>query len=557
MRTPAAALTWELWRRNRLRVMTIVGLVLGFALVYPKLCALAGFDLASPDALDEIGKRFATLRYAGPTPLLIIQALYAMFLACGPSVVMIGTLLYVAWMFTFTEFDPKTKDPMTFRSRLYTLPVSTPFLFWWLFVGGLAAVVVLYASWIHCVRLPHVDIFAVYQNCFGWMTLLVLAQAIVWSLAAWPIVRMLLLSTVFFGFLGSPAQREIFESPLVLPSLFLLGLLVARAGLQKMRHGQWQGWTWRWPFPVMSARAGLLGPKRFASPAQAQLWFEWRRSARRLCFITAALALVPVAIHLLVRLVGNLGPLEDNTIEGFAAYLAGLPLFIYYAYAVSPVRSDEPFLMVRPLTNGEMAMARLKAAAIGTVLSWLAVLAALGALPLLGNFHAVEQSVSVHPACRAALVLALMFLTWRLAAIHLCFEFIGNRWASALPTLMVLAVVLGANALSILEQEHFRYSYILFQLIILLFLPILLAVKFLLAFLAFRVSLKRRLLAPSSLVGYLVVWSLLVAAALTTMVILSPHYVEFILANSMLIVLLAPLARIGFCPIALSHTRHT
>jgi hypothetical protein len=31
------------------------------------------------------------------------------------------------------------------------------------------------------------DIFAAYQDCFGWMTLLALTQGIVWALAAWPL----------------------------------------------------------------------------------------------------------------------------------------------------------------------------------------------------------------------------------------------------------------------------------------------------------------------------------------------------------------------------------
>ena len=55
------------------------------------------------------------------------------------------------------------------------------------------------------------------------MTLLVVAQAIVWALAAWPNTRTLVLSAALFGFLGAPARRDIFESPFVLPPLFLAG----------------------------------------------------------------------------------------------------------------------------------------------------------------------------------------------------------------------------------------------------------------------------------------------------------------------------------------------
>ena len=57
MHTPAAALAWELWRRHRLRLIVIVGFLLFFALLYPTLCTLAGFNPGSPDALDEIGQK--------------------------------------------------------------------------------------------------------------------------------------------------------------------------------------------------------------------------------------------------------------------------------------------------------------------------------------------------------------------------------------------------------------------------------------------------------------------------------------------------------------------
>ena len=84
----------------------------------------------------------------------------------------------------------------------------------------------------------------------------------------------------------------------------------------------------------------------------------------------------------------------------------------------------------------------------------------------------------------------------------------------------------------------------------------LVAVKILLATLAFRVSLQRGLLAQSSVLGYLVIWTLLVAALRTSTVIQNYHYKEEILVASLVIVLLVPLARIGFCPIALARSRH-
>jgi hypothetical protein len=115
----------------------------------------------------------------------------------------------------------KRKTPWHFPTRLFTLPVSTPFLFWWLVLAGQAAVV-LYGVGLFRAAAALGDI-RVYQNCFGWMTLLALAQGIVWALAAWPLTRMLFLSAVFLASLFL-RRRDIFESPLSCRrSLFWVG----------------------------------------------------------------------------------------------------------------------------------------------------------------------------------------------------------------------------------------------------------------------------------------------------------------------------------------------
>jgi hypothetical protein len=503
--------------------------------------------------LDDLTSKLLSPGDTGLTPLRVVRIVYFLFLAGGPTAGMFLTLLYVAWMSTFTDFNPKTKEPMTFPARLFTLPVSTPFLFWWMWLSGMAAISMLYVSWVYLVPQPQLHIFEVYQNCFGWMTLLALAQGIVWALAAWPITRMLLLMTVLLGFLTSPAQRDIIESPFLWPALFVMGLVLARVGLQKMRHGQWQPWTGKWPFTTMSACAELRGPKRFASPAQAQLWFEWRRSARGLCFVAGGLAVIPVALHLLVRVVFGLGPVSYYTLFGFAAYLLAIPGFLHFCFAASPARTDVSFLMLRPLTNGQMMMAMLKAAAISAIFSWLAVLLALSVLPLLGDFPAVMKSIEIPQRYWIFTLLGAILLTWRMIAVNLCFVWSGNRRLATTPVLMVVVIYAGAVALSILSHND-EYWALFWQCLPLL-LACLIVVKFLLAYLAIRVSLKGGLLAPSAAAGYVAVWALLAAALLIPAMILS-HGTPLILPFSLGIILLVPLARIGFCPIALSWSRH-
>jgi len=105
----------------------------------------------------------------GLTPLRILRLLFLMFLVGGPMIAMVLSLLCVTWMFTFIEFNPNKKNPINFPARVFTLPVSTSFLFWFLYLGGMAAISMLYASWVYLVPLPKLEEFGVYQECFGWI----------------------------------------------------------------------------------------------------------------------------------------------------------------------------------------------------------------------------------------------------------------------------------------------------------------------------------------------------------------------------------------------------
>jgi hypothetical protein len=327
--------------------------------------------------------------------------------------------------------------------------------------------------------------------------------------------------------------------------------------MQKMRHGQWQGWTWTWPFTTTASSVELRRLEKFSSPARAQLWFEWRRFTSRISFFTASLVLVPVVILLMRAAV--FGPLEEDAMYSIITGLVGAPLLIYFCFSASPGRTDQSFVMVRPLTNGEMVMAMLKAAAISAAFSWAAVCLALSVMPLLGDFHLVEQYFPTFPGCRAAILLGFAFLTWRMMAVNLCFVLPENRWLASVPAWLVIIVAFLMGAVAFNFQDYVNAHYALFLQRLPGLLTLLVAMKFLLAFLAFRASLKRRLLAPSALIGYLAVWILLVVGWLTAaLAILHLNKVSLpLLPLSLAIVLLVPLARIGLAPIALARNRHT
>ena len=77
-------------------------------------------------------------------------------------------------------------------------------------------------------------------------------------------------------------------------------------------------------------------------------------------------------------------------------------------------------------------------------------------------------------------------------------------------------------------------------------LAFLLALKLLLACVSFRVSLQRRLIAPSAVLNYLGLWAFLVAAWLALIVVLFHPDAHLFLPLSLAVILLVPLARVGF-----------
>src|SRR5262245_15423277 len=127
MNSPSAALAWEIWHRHRNRLIAIGAAILGFALIYPKLCTLYGLRLDLPNALDAIPASQISERMKGGHPLTAIaEILTVLFLLLAPLACMLLTLLYLVWVFTFAEAN--VKKGFTVPTRLFRLPISTGFL---------------------------------------------------------------------------------------------------------------------------------------------------------------------------------------------------------------------------------------------------------------------------------------------------------------------------------------------------------------------------------------------------------------------------------------------
>jgi hypothetical protein len=163
-------LTWELWRRNRKAIGAAVGLA---------VCGLVLNSLFA--AADET----AAVRDRRLTIIVLL---------------MVASVVLVFAVFNYTEFNPQ-KEWTGFPYRLFALPVSTFVLFSLPLLLGLASVELLFWFWVKFVFAPGEVLKP------GWIAVLlgsfmVCYQFILWSLAGFKILRLIVLGLVGVGFVG-------------------------------------------------------------------------------------------------------------------------------------------------------------------------------------------------------------------------------------------------------------------------------------------------------------------------------------------------------------------
>jgi hypothetical protein len=352
----------------------------------------------------------------------------------------------------------------------------------------------------------------------------------------------------------SPAWRRYPGTELVFPALFVLGLGLGYAGLRKMRQGGRQGVDWGRIILMVSGRGAMRGPRQFASPAQAQLWFEWRRVSRNLCIYVAGLTVLPVVLLIVTRFIFRLGPIQSETISQMAIYLIAASVFVHLYFGVSPVFAGLQFALNRPQTSGRIVMTILKATGIFAAISWLLVCLSLLGLRVLGDFAPPEGNLQLMLVqYRPLVALGLVLLSWRLAVVNLCFGLANGPRLRQVPSGLCVGACFSGFGLVLLSAHEDYWNA--FSRVLPGILICLIAVKMALAGWAFRNSLRRRWLSPSELIGYVVVWTLMVAAAAIPILFML-HGQSWSLPLVLCAILFTPLARIGFCPITLAWQRH-
>ena len=568
MRSPIAALTWEIFRRNHRTIWAIAAIVL--LAWFFNLC---------------FAKEFRPTE-SGTNQLLTINCLLTA-----------ASLLLVFAIFNYTEFNPQ-KEWTGFPYRLFALPVTALTLIAVPMLLGVAGVELVYLVWVRLVftenQLLKPEWFASLLGAY-----MIFYQTILWTLASFRILRIIVLSLIGTSFVGV-AFAPFFEQYVSSPWLSEKGLIALLFGLAfaafavawvcvlRQRYGGGHRRNWVKYLIEQIADALPRRKKGFRSPASAQLWYEWRRAGLLLpSCIGALLILVIAPLSWLLR---N----DAGSAVWILVWTLAMPMILAFPLGKGFSKADfwskdlalPAFVAIRPLATGEMVVTKMKVAALSAGISLLLVLVFLSIwLPLwadlaplmmirIGFWMAYGHSMWAEYAISALFVATSAFVTWKLLVGGLWIGLSGSRKKFITAAVVYCLVpLLGFIGLAILlnhdqkvrtwaTEDPNRVVRICEWIIALAVIA-----KFWLA------AFSWRSITPGRVRAYLLLWSCATLLVITLAILLWANGLltlqlmalvdslpldVYRLRNLLLLLalLVIPFARLGYAPSALARNRH-
>jgi hypothetical protein len=446
MRSPILTLSWQEWWRYRWLlaacaavwvILAALGLLLPRGMWAP---AAPGADPLTPVATVVLG--------------LSIPAFGIMFSA-------FSAIPYAA------DSDIAARET-GFPTRTFTLPASTALLVAVPMLQATVATAVVWVAWAGAVLRP-----AGMDAPLLWPALVAAAlvawlQALIWQPYPLRFLR-IVVATVVLTVIGlAPAFLLAAEAPPAVIAAVLAALIppaygVAVVGVARARRGDVPTWTWpsRLAATLASRPSRRLAP--FASALQAQSWLEWRMRGASLPFMVGLVAVVWALTFVTgagENSINMIASVDDTHFYAAAvdaltapgvllAWLAAVVPFMAgvagaevggmgslgFRLAGGPI-GCHPFLALRPVTDVEFIVAKLRMAVRSTLTSWaIALAAAFLCLGLTGKWRdlAGSQLLQTHGALEvcgglAAGLAGLMVLTWLRLVVNLWLGLTGRRW---------------------------------------------------------------------------------------------------------------------------------
>jgi hypothetical protein len=543
MHSPAAAVAWQFRRRHRWGLIAMIGYL--FVLAMIKLVILERGQRVDLD--DE---SFA-------------------FLVIVPVT---ATFLYFLAMFSFGLSGDLAARESMYPARMLTLPVPAAALAGWPMLYGAAAMAILwfgtrlFALWPSDVDVP------VFWPALLAASLLAWTQALTWM--SYPLRGLRVIITVLW--LAAIDAVIMVALNLKASELVMLGLLAphvplaylaARSAVARARRGEVPDWRGR--FARVGRTGDVLARPRdhFPSPARAQMWFEWRQYGRSLPWLVAIL--LPFELALLFPFSHT-----PELIFEVLLFVVFTPPFMAAFVAATAAKSGATtsdsygvtsFIATRPITNGSLIAAKMKAMMWSTLAAWMLVLAATplalrlsGAAPVvIERLHRLVEVMGM-PRAIAILLLAaaaLLASTWKQLVQSLYIGMSGRAWVVKGSVFVALAFLAVVPPLAVWISRS-RYAMAVLWNNVALIAAVLVCLKLSAAvWIATRLH-DRRLLSDHTIVVGAICWDVAVFALYGLLVWIAPFWLIGKSLLALVAILEVPLARLAAAPLALAWNRH-
>ncbi|HUP50750.1 MAG TPA: hypothetical protein VNA04_18395, partial [Thermoanaerobaculia bacterium] len=271
MRTPAAAIAWELGQRHRWGLMALLATIL----------TLGGIKIAVLTTQAHLEVRDVTFALLIPVPLA-------------------GSFLYLLAVFTFGIAGDLAARESMYPPRMFTLPVSSAALAGWPMLYGCVSMALFWFAMRIAGTFPAGFDVPTYWPALFAASILAWTQALTWApyaLRGMRIVVTIALLVSIDVVVMTALENKASEGTmlLLLAPLVPLAYITSVSAVRRARRGDVPHWR------VLERFAPAFRPaaahREFESAARAQLWFEWRQFGRSLPLLVSIV--LPVGLALL------------------------------------------------------------------------------------------------------------------------------------------------------------------------------------------------------------------------------------------------------------------
>ncbi|PYJ85788.1 MAG: hypothetical protein DME22_07810 [Verrucomicrobia bacterium] len=564
MNSPVAALAWEIWRKNRfgfLLLFVFLIVCLGFGRVATHFAAEASrlslmLPAVAPEVIDANTRATDWLSFAGQWSGVLLGLSFLVTLA----------------MFAFAE-SSRLRGFSGIPSRLFTLPVRTGQLVTVPMASGVCFVALLYLAWSRLVLAPILPPDVRMADSYFLLLLpaaLAGFQTLVWTLPGFPRTRVTLLilliasvavlSVLPFSELNRWPERKL-TLMAIYAALLVVTPCVAWLGVTHVREGQWRDW------PALTALMNRLADtfarrRDFSGPAGAQFWIECRRNGRLALWGLAVVISFVLGLNTIAVVLNN-GKLSESLGSVYGPILLFLD-FIWTPVLGLMVCGDlvsrrlplTSFQATRPVTVGELVSAKLKAMVAVWLGGWLLAVLSAGVWAVVSDqFDAwfkefyIERGSGMGLAGIDLVIIGALSLQKLvgLFPLWLTGRVPGLPWSFVI--LLIVYVGLGDVIGWFVRHPNYRDAA-------LLLIGCAAALKLGVAFLAFRLALKRKLVKRGFVFGSVSIWIVGTALCLWFAFWIAERSNGDEVLRLSLAALLFPLARIALAPLALAMNRH-